>query len=236
MLRYHIKRHKYKIVIGLPIAVLLASSLSFLRDPQDVCIVPDDSRYVAVGEDVTLHVMADADEPVNVIGGDVSYPPDLLVVDSISRDASIIDLWSEEPSAEGGRIRFSGGIVSDGGFIGNAVVLTLHVRPIAPGQARLAFDDVHMLAHDGTGMEVSCSGDPLTLTIRAADLPSPDVNGDHHVNLLDFGLVSARLFLAYSSQYDLNNDGRITLADLGIVLSNLGSGGRMGGLALLWYR
>jgi hypothetical protein len=78
-------------------AVLLASSLSLMRDPNEMCIVPEDNRFVEVGENVTLHVMANADEPVNVIGATISMPHDLLTIDDVSREGSIIDLWAEEP-------------------------------------------------------------------------------------------------------------------------------------------
>jgi hypothetical protein len=130
-------------------------------------------------------------------------------------------------------VHFSGGIVSESGFLGSGIVLTLHVHPLMPGSAQVTLDDVHLLAHDGTGREVTCGSEPITLSIRPRSYPSPDVNGDHQVNIFDFGIVSARLFMAYNSAYDLNQDGRITLADIGIVISSIASGGRLGSLALL---
>ena len=52
--------------------------------------------------------------------------------------------------------------------------------------------------------------------------PNPDVNGDKSVNLFDFGIVSARLFMVYERPYDLNLDGKITIADIGILIANIG--------------
>lgn len=217
MFKQNLKRHKYKIVVGLPMAVLLASSLSLVRDPAQVCIVPTDNRYVAVGEDVALEVTANATEVINVIGAKIRVPQDLLTVESISKEGSILTLWTEEPHVSQGIVQFSGGIVREGGFLGDGTVLTIHVRPTHSGNAEVSFDEVHMLAHDGTGREVECGKGPIMLSIRDADKPSPDVNHDKQVNIFDLGLVSANIFLGYESFYDLNSDGTISVADLSII-------------------
>jgi hypothetical protein len=237
MLHTHLKRHRYKVVVGLPIIVLLASSLSFMRSPEEICIVPEDNRFVAVGETVTLHVIADTEKPINVIGATIVLPEESLSLESISREGSIIDLWSEEPVlTEDSRIHFSGGIINPSGFLGNGIVLTLVVRPRTEGHTTITFEEVHMLAHDGTGMEVACGNNPVTLSVRATEKPSPDLNEDNVVNIFDFGIISSRLFFTYKKEYDLNQDGKITLADIGIVISNMGTASKQGGLALLWSR
>ena len=151
-MRYHLKRHKYKLVVGVPMAVLLASSLSIMRSPEEICLVPEDTSYVEVGETVTLNVVADSDEPVNVIGGIINTSPELMEILSIDRTDSVIDLWSEEPTLSAdGRVRFSGGILREGGFVGNGIVLTINARMVAEGKASISFEEVSMLAHDGTG-------------------------------------------------------------------------------------
>lgn len=206
-------------------AVLLASSLTLMRDSEEMCIVPEDNTFVEVGETVTLHVFANSDEPINVIGARISAPPELIRITSVRRDDSIIDLWSEEPTIENGhRVHFSGGILREGGFVGTGVVLTIVTQPIAEGRAEILFEDATMLAHDGTGREIECGGNPIILSVRPKEHPSPDVNDDKTVNVFDFGIVSSRLFWAYERTYDLNMDGRISLSDLGIILTNLGGG------------
>jgi len=234
-MRHHIQRHKYKIVVGVPMAVLLASSLSVVRgDPAELCLVPEDTSYVEVGEVVTLNVTAQADEPINVIGGTITVPSDLMEITAVSREQSIIDLWSEEPALVGNTVHFSGGILREGGFSGSGIVLTLTARMLAEGKATVSIDDTSMLAHDGTGRPVSCGVYPMVLSIRPQEHPTPDVNGDNSVDLYDFGLVSARLFMSYNKLYDLNLDGRISLADIGIIISNMGRGnGEQSSLALL---
>jgi Dockerin type I domain len=233
MVRHSLKKHKVKIAFGVPMIFLLASSLSFVRDTEEICIVPDDNRFVEVGETVTLHVLAQADEPVNVIGATIQTPLEYVEVTNISREDSLIDLWSEEPSVSStGAIHFSGGIIRPEGFVGEGTILTLVVTPLKEGSATLTFEDTKMLAHDGTGMEVTCGENPITLSIRPASYPSPDVNGDKQVNLYDFGIVSTRYFMAYERMYDLNLDGKITFVDIGILLSNIKGTSKLGSLAI----
>lgn len=235
MIHHRLKKHTYKIALGVPMVILLASSLSISRDTQEVCLVPDDSRYVEVGEKVTLHITAQADTPINVIGATLLIPTEYVGLKEISRADSIIDLWSEEPvMKDDGTLHFSGGMIDTGGFIGNGRVLTLVVVPKKEGVVDIGFSETKMLAHDGTGSEIDCKSGPITLRVRPTSFPNPDVNNDRKVNVLDFGIVSARMFVAYERLYDLNLDGKINLADLGIVIANMYASGRLGSLALYW--
>lgn len=237
MIHHRLKKHTYKIALGIPIAVLLASSLTISRDSQEVCLVPEDSSFVEVGETVTLHVTAQADSPINVIGATMLIPKEYVSVKEISRENSIIDLWSEEPVVkDDGSLHFSGGMVVEGGFIGSGHVLTLVVIPQKEGVVDIGFSEAKMLAHDGTGNEIDCRSGPITLRVRPASFPNPDVNNDKKVNIIDFGIVSARMFVAYERLYDLNLDGKINLLDLGIVISNMYPSGRLGSLALYWRK
>jgi hypothetical protein len=236
MITHHLKRHRYHIVVGVPMIVLIASSLSLVRDPQELCVVPEDTRYVVVGEEVTLDVMAQADQPINVISASIRVPVTELSVESLSKEGSIITLWSEEPSYTDGVVHFSGGVVTESGFSGSGKVLSLGVRPLIPGEVTIYFDEVHMLAHDGTGSEVSCGKNPIVLSIREEGASSPDVNQDKRVNIFDFGLVSMNILLNYEPLYDLNNDGKVSLSDVFVILSNLQSGGSLESLALFWNK
>lgn len=235
MLHHKLKKHKYKIALGIPVVLLLASSLSLSRDAKEMCIIAEDNRYVEVGEVVTLHLTAKADSPINVIGATLQIPTDYVAIEAITQDESIIDLWSEEPIlSDSGLLHFSGGIITDTGFSGEGRVLTLVTKPRKEGVATITFTESTMLAHDGTGVEVACETGPITLTIRPASFPSPDVNDDGHITIADFGLVSAKLFGEYERTYDLNLDGKITLSDLGVLFSTVGSTSKLGSLAVLW--
>lgn len=234
MIRHHLQRHTYKVAIGLPVVVLLASSLSFMRSTEQVCLVPEDNRYVEVGEEVILHVTAESDEPVNVLSGIIHVPTDMLTLEKVDIADSIITIWVEEPRITNtdGQIRFSGGIVDEDGFTGIGNIFSVTVRPKNTGTAIINFDEGTMLAHDGTGREVACTRGPITLSVRPASFSSPDVNNDGQVNIFDFSIVTTRIFMPYNPRYDLNSDGRVTFTDAGIVISNMGTSGALSGLAI----
>jgi len=237
MVRHSLKKHKYKIAFGIPMVFLLASSLSLIRKPEEISIIPEDNRFVAVNETVTLHIVASADSPINVVSGAIKIPQEMITVDSIIKSDSIINLWTEEPKVdENGILHFSGGIINKTGFIGTDNILTLVIHPTQEGRATISFDDAHMLAHDGTGMEIDCNNKPITLSIRSESSPSPDVNGDTRVSIADFGIISARIFMDYERPYDLNLDGIITFSDLAILISEAADSSKLGSLAISWIK
>lgn len=233
MVRHQLKRHRVKLAIGLPALLLVASSLTLLRAEDSVGLVPAPSRFVAVGEEVPILVVAETKSPINVVGAQVRFPSERIEIVRIEKTNSIVDLWTEEPTVASGTVTFSGGTIQEGGFVGSGVVATLHVRPLLKGKTTLVFDEAHMLAHDGTGTDIIASTNPVVLSVREAGTASPDVNNDNKVNLADFGIVSSRLFGDYSAEYDLNGDGAITLEDISIVVSSLFEESRLGSFALL---
>lgn len=233
----YIERYTYHLIASVPLVVLLASSLSFSNASDDLCVTTQDSRYLAVGEQTTLTITVDADEPINTISGIVHIPTESVHVDTVTNTPSILDLWSEVPTfSEGGAtLRFAGGTTKPGGFTGRGVVLTFTVTPRVPGEATIRFEEAHLFAHDGTGREVSCATGPITFSVRATTTPSPDVNGDARVDLFDLGTISTRIFLAYDRTYDLNVDGKVGIDDLVLMLRHIRNGtGALASLALLW--
>ncbi len=225
-------RHRFTL-LAVPLMVLVASTLSLVRSDQAIGLVCEDTRYVEAGEYFALDVVAESARPVNAISGTVVYPMDLVsFVESGTHD-TIVDLWADTPASSSATLAFSGGIVSPNGFTGEGSVIHLTFRAEKEGTARFTIEDGHMLAHDGAGTEVLESVRPLTVIVRPTGSPTPDVNNDRRVNLVDVGLVSSRLFGSYETIYDLNRDGKITLADLSIIFAQFVSGSRLGSLVLL---
>ncbi len=230
MFYYHIKRHRYTIVAGVPIVVLVASSLSFVQRPYTMYLAPEEHRYVTVGEQVTLDLVIKSDQPINVVSATMHVPTERLTIDSVITDTSIVNLWSETPRMADNTISFSGGIISDTGFMGTGTILTLVATPHTEGEATFSLDNATILAHDGVGSTVAHSKHTFTLWVRAPEHPSPDVNNDAKVNIVDAGIITGYLYFRYKQEYDLNNDGVIDLADMYIVLSNMSRGASIEGL------
>ncbi len=53
--------------------------------------------------------------------------------------------------------------------------------------------------------------------------PSPDLNGDGTVNLVDASIMFLHMFAPYDPRYDLNMDGSVNISDLSILFSKMGS-------------
>jgi hypothetical protein len=194
--------------------------MSLLRSDVEIGMAPGDTRYISTNEQSTVSVVYDADTPINAIGATIAFPPGSIAIREIGLTGSAIDLWTEQPTIDqaAGEIRFSGGSVSPTGLIGPGELFSFQFAPVATGTITFTFREAQMLAHDGKGSVVDATTYELDYFVRGTQLPSPDVNADKVVNLLDFGIVSARLFGTYQHTYDLNRDGVITLADLRIVV------------------
>ncbi len=230
MFYYHIKRHRYSIVAGVPIVVLVATSLSLMERPHTMRLAPEGQRYVTVGEEVKLDLVLESTQPVNVVGATVHVPSAQMKLQSLSTEDSIVDIWSEGPKVDGDTVSFSGGIVEKDGFTGTGTVITLITTPHTEGEAVFQLENATVLAHDGVGSAIAHSKHSLTLWVRAPEKPSPDVNSDSKVNLLDVGIISSHLYFRYKDEYDLNDDGAIDFADLFILFSNFSRGSTLEGL------
>jgi len=205
-MRHVIERHKYTLAIGLPIVILLASTtLSFSRNNEILDLDASD-RFLAVGATTTIDVLVTSTIPINAVGGSVILPEELNVM-NVSTEDTVVDLWTHEPEHVEGMsvIDFSGGIITKDGFSGSGTLFSFEVEATKSGRASLIFDGAQILAHDGQGTNVLDEGRPATLLIRSEGL----------------GLVSRKLFSNYNPAYDFNSDGKVSFADLFILVSLL---------------
>ena len=221
-MRHVIRRHKYKLAIGIPIVVLIASTIGFSSTADMLGFQPA-KRFLAVGATTTVSVTVSTKTPINAVGGTVVLPEELKLLDS-SVDETIINLWTIEPKAQEGdtSIEFSGGIISPDGFVGDGTVLHFTVEALGPGTGEILFAEPEILAHDGRGTNVLQREQTLRFVIRPENEPSPDLNQDNRVSVVDVALVSRKLFGKYDRDYDLNLDGKVTLADIILLIQKLG--------------
>lgn len=212
------REHHYKIIIGAPIIFLfLINAGSVIGAGNMFVFKAEKSAFVIVGENVPVHLLVTTRVPVNAVGGTIVFPPVLVSVDSIARSSSIIDLWSEEPafSNEAGTLHLSGGIVpdeTDKGLQGNVITITFRAREV--GKAVVSIKDGQLLAADGEGTNVLSGNTPLTLHIRSAGKPSPDVNGDGILSINDVNSLYLKTFRSYDAKYDFNGDKKVSWPDV----------------------
>ena len=219
------RSHKKKIVAGAPIIFLLLLGSTGILAGGNTLTFTTDSIFVSTNDEVPVMLNLSTKTAINAVGGTVTFPPDLLSSDSLSRTTSIIDLWSEEPvtSNDTGTVRFSGGIigphVSSTGNHGS--IFTLNLRALKEGRAAIRVKDGELLANDGSGANQISSTGMLTLYIRAPGRPSPDINGDGELSLADVNSLYIKTFRAYDAHYDINGDGKVDWTDVRSLISLL---------------
>lgn len=117
---------------------------------------------------VAFDIMLDPEGgKVNAFSGDITFPKDMLDVESISTEGSIVPLWLRSPQVANketflsskGNIAFEG--IMPGGFEGvynlyksgkNAGKLfSITFRPKKEGEAGISFSNITVLKHDGNG-------------------------------------------------------------------------------------
>jgi hypothetical protein len=212
------RSHKKKIVAGAPIIFLLLLGSSGILSGGNTLTLTTDSIFVSVNDEVPVTLLLSTKTPINAAGGTVTFSPDIVTVDSLTRTSSLIDLWSEEPvtSNEAGTVRFSGGIIGPHvSATGNrGTVFILNMRAQKEGKAVLRVKDGELLANDGSGANQISSTGSLTLYIRASGKPSPDINGDGELSLSDVNVLYIKTFRAYDARYDINSDGKVDWSDV----------------------
>ena len=233
------KKHQKKIVGGHSVAViaLLASSALSLNGGLTILyFAPHGNNVLTTGEITEVDININTKVPINALGATITYPPDIIEIVSINKEHSFLDLWTEDTviREDKGEVRFSGGTLRSGGLTGTSTALTLTVRAKKTGDATLAFKDVEVFGSDGQGTKVESQIRPFLYTIPVAEqralertpdappspprtprsLPSPDLDGDGKITLVDFSIMTIKMLGGYNPRYDLDQDGLLGLSDL----------------------
>lgn len=186
---------------------------------------------LVVGESMTIDVRLNAATPINVVGTTLRYDPEAVMIIGVSKETSILDLWTEETIAhDKGEMRLSGGSVHQGGHSGPGTIITLVIRAKKDGETSIGFSSSEVFANDGRGSMVQVNERAFVFTVApksdggapaATPVQSADFNDDGRVTLADVSIFAVQLFASYHARYDLNRDGRMDLADLSIVFAEM---------------
>lgn len=227
-LKHHVIRHKKKIIFGAPVIVmLLVLDMSGYVAPEktSLSLIPETARFVTADTSIAATVRLTARTPVNAVGGTIRLEPSAANILDTSQKNTVISLWAEEPTfvQEKGVISFQGGILSEGGFVGEGTVLKLFIKPTSTGVLPLTLENVQVLAHDGKGTDVQAEIHNTTFVVRAPNTPTPDLNGDDAVTFSDVSIFLMKWPLSRNvSAYDFNGDGKITFSDINPLVAALG--------------
>ena len=225
----HVKKHKRKILLGSPIIILiivLDAFNFFANEKTALILLPEPSRFVTVDRSFATTVKLVARTAVNAVGGSIRFNSENADILDVSQKNSIINLWAEEPTflEEKRGVSFQGGILSEGGFVGEGPLMKIFFKPRKTGKITLAFENPQVLAHDGKGTNVLGGKNELTYVVRDSNLSSPDINGDNAVTFSDISIFLVNWPVTSDvGKYDFNDDGKVTFSDINALFAQLGS-------------
>jgi hypothetical protein len=104
---------------------------------------------------------------INSIEGSVSFPNDLLSVDSVSTSGSIFSIWVEQPTFSNtlGTISFNGGVPTPGFNGARGKVVSILFKAKKAGTAQISFSSANIYANDGMGTDVTSSKNGIVINI-----------------------------------------------------------------------
>ncbi|MBP6924466.1 MAG: hypothetical protein KBC62_04330 [Candidatus Pacebacteria bacterium] len=212
---------------------------TIISAPVTVLLQPTSGTRV-VGETFVTTLTIHSSVPVNVFHGLLVFDPEKLTITSIDYNTSVADLWAEEPwySNGEGTVNFTGGTTAHGGFIGEGTLITITFTAKNPGEASIKMQEMRVLQHDGLGTEVTLSTpiDSIFAVEEAAltretvykstlegptvtVIPEPldrDLNDDGKQSMADISIFMTDL-VSKNLRSDLNKDGTVNLSDLSIL-------------------
>lgn len=155
---------------------LVAGGIFFLGAPTSLAaeatllMSPSSGEYeVDSTFTVKLQVNSGGSPGINAAEGKVAFDNNVLSVTDVSKNSSIFDLWTQEPSYSNsnGTITFGGGSPSPySGSGGTVVSITFSAK--AEGEAQVTISDGVVLAADGQGTNIYSGAGNAAYTIVAA--------------------------------------------------------------------
>lgn len=137
---------------------------------------PETGVYTVGGTFTASILVNTAGKPINAAEGTLSYNPRELQVLGLSKNGSIFNLWTIEPSFSNttGKVTFGGG--SPSGYTGSSgMVAAMTFKILAAGTPKVTFSTGSVLAADGQGTNVlsGMSGGAYTTSAKS-DAPTPE--------------------------------------------------------------
>src|SRR5437764_9558563 len=106
-------------------ALLLLAALLLPAMAQAATLSLGGPASASVGSEFNVPIFLSSDTSANAVSGTVTYPTDLLTLQSVSKGGSIINLWPTDPVPGNGTVEFGGVILNPGwsGTRGTVLVL-----------------------------------------------------------------------------------------------------------------
>lgn len=192
-----------------------------------------DNSVVEEGELFAVDIYAFAHVPVNAVDVTLRFDKKAVEVVSVDRGQSVLTIWTEDPIIQDDRVTLRGGTFRKG-FLGEHMIATVELRARESGQGQFKTENVLLLAGDGHGTPVTVAEsnqstveffvydenvDPKNIHVNVAVSILTDVDKDGEVTLQDISSFMSA-WVSKQTVYDFNGDGRMSLHDFSIILSD----------------
>jgi hypothetical protein len=148
-MKFYIKTILYSFFV-----IVLFSTTSVFAAPASLSITKP-SGSVQEGDRVTLSIKVEStDQAINAISGVVSFSEDTLKTISVSRDSSILNIWTRDPNVGRNKVTFEGVILNPGYRGAGGTLFNITFEAKKSGRATVSFTEGAILANDGLGTNV----------------------------------------------------------------------------------
>lgn len=179
-----------------------------------------------VGDEIELVVKLKSDKDINAIEAKIKIvaDKDIIEVVDIPKSDSLIPIWISEPAfiQEEKVIDFAG-VIPSPGFKGEGKVVSIRLEAKKPGEVIVEFPSASILANDGKGTDILEKKVGAKYLIVDNSVPSPDLNSDGKISISDISILISNWGTVNieTTVYDLNIDGKINLLDISILISKI---------------
>lgn len=175
---------RLKKIIWLAAAVVYLATASSASAVERTISLVGPIGMIKPGQTLMIDVdLTNLTEAINALDLTITFPPDRLQVQSVSREQSALTLWPEIPSwdNERGTIHVVGGL-PNGLFAQNARIVTLVMTASQGGSAAVALDDATSAAflNDGRGTRVALPPTESAVDVLSEFVPSIAITSTSH--------------------------------------------------------
>ncbi len=197
---------RYAFPLVFAFAAFLAAS-AIVSENSSFVHLKSSVKSVHAGDRFEIEVFVTAHVPVNAVDLKLEFPEDQIRIIGIDTGASVITLWTEEPSVKGNAVLMRGGTFRKG-FLGDHLIATINAEAVETGVAELSIREVTLLAGDGSGSKVK-----VTKTgEEEAKLFIVDEGGV--LTDSDTDAVGVKGTVSVVIVTDIDGDGNVTLGDI----------------------
>ena len=151
------QNRKYLFINFIKFYLLIVGLFSAISANAATLNITSTSDSYSVGNSFQVYVVADSkDQALNAIDGAITFPHDKLEVISVSKEGSILSLWTQEPifSNSTSSIAFSGVALNPGYTGSSGKILGINFKVKKSGNAAIVFSSGSILANDGMGTNI----------------------------------------------------------------------------------